>query len=747
MFQLLATFFNLIRYRRGNTTAQPLHCKQATRVAFMQPCVQLRSFTAAAAVLLIACCLFILTPLDTIRADGAATGDPALNFLQSTLWSFVQMVGGAIVTAGGLTLESSLSHLVFGMGELLRASVGIAINTVWVVVRDTFNLLFIFGLIFIGLKIIWNSEDSRARSSLSRLIVAALLINFSLFIAKFIVDFSNIAAIQVYSLIKTLPIGSDPGWWTSGGGIASYVMHLTSLQSIGNIAETAGGYGIMIMVFIFYVFTGLVFFAGAIMLVSRFIFLCLYLIFSPVMFLGHIMPNFESVTQRWWDGFLKNAFFAPAYLFCVYIALRILASAQGTLTTESLSEGLETIGAGANAVTAGASAGAGDFSTTGATILFLVLSLGFMIAAIMAGQSMSMGGSKFSMGMMQGAQRRMRRAVGGATAGAAARLGRNTVGAAAHSYANSNFAKSKTNTLLGRAAHKASTRVADSSFDARQVAGAGKALGIGTGKKGGFTSSVKADAATQKKYLESIHGDLDDAEKERAVTTAKAADIDYTGKVNKKTELEASRQNDTKALTESEKELRDLNQKLNSSFSLSSKEKDAVQKDIVSKQTEISELKTRVTAADTEINKADQAIAEAGKAIEARVEYANELAYIKAMNSTARWKKMIAVGVAGVGGAAAVGTAAILAAPVAVPVALGAAAVTAGAAGYGSKYHTERIQKSSRDEYGADGVKKKKSSGEQKRIKELAKAVTDTNESSEDTGSTDSQNEQKGSAS
>jgi hypothetical protein len=82
-------------------------------------------------------------------------------------------------------------------GNVTGTGIGAAIDTLWSVVRDFFNIIFIFAIIYLGFKMILGSDDSGTKRALVYLIIAALLVNFSLFISKFIVDFSNILAEQV----------------------------------------------------------------------------------------------------------------------------------------------------------------------------------------------------------------------------------------------------------------------------------------------------------------------------------------------------------------------------------------------------------------------------------------------------------------------------------------------------------------------------------------------------------------------
>ncbi|MDA8597083.1 hypothetical protein N9L26_01960, partial [Candidatus Pacebacteria bacterium] len=131
---------------------------------------------------------------------------PAYAFAEETVYWIVVSVFGFAVQLGGLILDFGFSRLVVGMGGLLigganGTGIGVAIDSLWTVIRDLFNILFILGLIWIGFQTILTVNGSDYKKQLAYLIAAALLINFSLFGAKLIVDIANLSATQIYGQI------------------------------------------------------------------------------------------------------------------------------------------------------------------------------------------------------------------------------------------------------------------------------------------------------------------------------------------------------------------------------------------------------------------------------------------------------------------------------------------------------------------------------------------------------------------
>ena len=71
----------------------------------------------------------------------------------------------------------------------------------WTAVRDIANMAFIFILIYIAVVIIFKAETSGTMTMLAWVVVMALLINFSFFLTRVVVDAGNILAVQFYNAI------------------------------------------------------------------------------------------------------------------------------------------------------------------------------------------------------------------------------------------------------------------------------------------------------------------------------------------------------------------------------------------------------------------------------------------------------------------------------------------------------------------------------------------------------------------
>ncbi len=369
---------------------------------------------------------------------------------ESKIYNISVAMGGWVIALGGSIFDLAVQKVVLEMGcwfvkdggqgcaeSAGNGSLGAVVNALWTVVRDLFNILFIFSLVWIGLKTILSADDTGTQRALGWLIVAALLINFSLYFTKVIVDVANYTAVAIHS-VATQGIkgtygfevgevtldgddavnsqGAGGGYTADGKSIASAYMETLRISSwfSGNPLKEVGQVVLFsIMVLLFSIILGMTLAFGGLMLVSRFIALIIFMIFSPAMFLGWVLPSFKQYSDMWWKKFIGYAFFAPAYIFMLYIGLYTMIQLKGTMGTGKYASSI----------------GETWTKDTFTIFLFFAIGVGFLIAATKVGQSMSVQGANVAMNTTQGALRRMRNGATwvpryGASWGASAAVGK-----------------------------------------------------------------------------------------------------------------------------------------------------------------------------------------------------------------------------------------------------------------------------------------------------------------------------------
>ncbi|NCO61848.1 hypothetical protein GW879_00120, partial [Candidatus Kaiserbacteria bacterium] len=252
---------------------------------------------------------------------------PQISFAEDTstigeiIYGFVLKYYGGFMGLFGSFFDYSVNDFIIGFGDKFKNSgIGFQINKSWGLVRDIFNLTFIFGLVYIGFQMILGSGNS-AKSALAHLISAALLVNFSLYITKFVIDFSNLAAAEIFKAF-------------SGQGIGTSFINMLGFSNVLNFNAPAGeniawmyifGLATLLTVMIY------VFATAAIMITIRFVVLNIYMVASPIMFLGLVFPSMAGYSQKYWGGFLRQAFFAPALIFMLYLSYNVTRGYSGLM--------------------------------------------------------------------------------------------------------------------------------------------------------------------------------------------------------------------------------------------------------------------------------------------------------------------------------------------------------------------------------------------------------------------------------
>ena len=399
--------------------------------------------------------LLMLVPLLSFAQEAT--------WFQKGLWSLVVGFFGRLVGLAGLALDWGVNEYVVGFGtNFLTSGIGGAVDILWVAVRDIFNITFIFGLVFIGLKMILNSDDPGTRRWLVSLIMAALLVNFSLYITKTVVDFSNIMATQI---AKGFPTNTDGDITVSEGFMSTFgiqqILSKGDTSSMPSHVQTDGAaYAYIFGAMILFIVTAFVFAAGAIMLFIRYAALCLYMVLSPLMFLSWVFPQMSGITSKYWHGFLGRSFFAPIYLLLVYFSIYLLNAWAKVISAN-----------GGKADYANTFSGMGNttLKSFDATLPPFILACIFMIASVIVANKMGADGASTMIGFgknLQGrAQRSLQRAAIRTTKSAAA----NTAGRGARrlSYATgaaldrqiSRMQNANKNTVAGKLARKVGNSV------------------------------------------------------------------------------------------------------------------------------------------------------------------------------------------------------------------------------------------------------------------------------------------------
>ena len=185
----------------------------------------------------------------------------------------------AITYISGSVLNYVIKYTIVDMSTHVGEA---KISDAWGIIRDVANMGFIFVLLYAAIMtIIGQGQDNR--KLIVNVIVAAVLINFSLFFTKLVIDAANMLALLFYGAMvpaEALVKGGD----FINAGLANSIMEPLRIQSIWKAAGEINGSQLLVIGVLGSVvalITAFVFFAIAIMLVIRFVALLFVMVLSP----------------------------------------------------------------------------------------------------------------------------------------------------------------------------------------------------------------------------------------------------------------------------------------------------------------------------------------------------------------------------------------------------------------------------------------------------------------------------------
>ncbi len=355
--------------------------------------------------------------------------------LEVTSWigNIVTYVFALLLWASSGIFDIVVNFSILNIGTWFKLPL---VASAWRLMRDFANIFFVFVLLYIAIGTIFDLKGvgQGLQKTIVGVIVIALLVNFSGFFVRVVVDASNIIAYEFYSGIKkgdsTFSLGTnlvqkmdlgarfiDPSSLEDAKAQAGGVFNNSPIPEEGAVDKLsflsiiAGTFGNILIILA----TSFVLLTAAILFIIRTITLLFIYIIAPFAFVSKIIPikSFNKF-DKWSDTLIKQSFFAPAFLIPLYLVFLILGP-TGISHLASTAKGTE------------------GWAFIGQDSLLLVMAdvfiLGLIIACIFIAQSLSAIGLGFATGVAGKANalgvRNIGRFVGRPVATVAGKLGGN----------------------------------------------------------------------------------------------------------------------------------------------------------------------------------------------------------------------------------------------------------------------------------------------------------------------------------
>jgi hypothetical protein len=266
---------------------------------------------------------FFLTPLHAYAQgfnllDFASLGiDVVYGLLGKIFWSLGIIAGWLVWLIGQMIDYATTMSLTAGFYD------SPAIDAGWSVIRDLCNMIFIFVLIYTGLSTVLNIGNAVViKKMLTSVVIAALLINFSLFITKVVIDVSNVGTAWFVQGVKN--IGGGVGVSDSVRSVLQ-MDKLVENEDFGARAVTKESFVAGIAFLIINCVAIYVFFQVAFFLIARIVAFIFLLVTSPLGFLGGLgLKQLDSYSKKWWEELQAQALMAPMFFLMLYLTLFIV---------------------------------------------------------------------------------------------------------------------------------------------------------------------------------------------------------------------------------------------------------------------------------------------------------------------------------------------------------------------------------------------------------------------------------------
>lgn len=452
------------------------------------------------------------------KAGNTSIGQDIAELIAKVIYVFTVGLGSSIAFVASyffnFAVFISLNSTAYAVDFLAQS---------WTQVRDIANMGFIFILIYIAINITLSAETGKTMQTLVRVVTIALIINFSFFFVRMVIDGGNILAINFYnattdqtvedSLQKadlTTNITSTAVSTLSGGSkgakdLTANIMGAIQITNIlneksfkafaqNNSQSTDGGFFTMLIALSFiYISVGIIFgllaamfFTVGIKFITRVVVLWIVIIAAPLALLMYAIPNSKAqgYFSEWLKALITYSVYPAIFLFLYIIIIKF---------TLGLAGGGSLIG---NVFTSVNDSNAIGLPYILGLIANISIRFGFVMILLYLAMQASNAVSKMGGSLAQKITARPDALLGSLAFGGVGWVGRNTVGRGAYNLSRSETMRDlASKSIVGRALWRGTTKVGGSSFDARGV-GKGEFLKdahVGkAGGKGGFQAAVAA---------------------------------------------------------------------------------------------------------------------------------------------------------------------------------------------------------------------------------------------------------------
>lgn len=351
----------------------------------------------AVGVLILVGGLILLIPADAVHAGAGDTSLKWFAKIQQYVAAFLSWIIYYLVIyplSWFIVMLFQILTAVASYNEFLSSA---AVVKGWVVVRDIANMSIIIFLLIIAFSIMLRLESYGNRKILAKLLLMAVLINFSKTICGFFIDISQLVMLTFVNGFKFI---------TGVSLVRS--MQLDKMMSMSNVKKNASNdvsillkaIATLVLASLFMFVVLAVVIVIIMTLIWRIVNLWMLVILSPLAFLASAVPFLKQFTGDWYKKFTNFLVNGPILAFFLWLSLTIMNGLQQVNNADPQIAAQS----GVSKLTADVGDTLGTSLTeafTGGNITLLLISVGLLVGSLVLSAQFGALGANAAYGMIK----------------------------------------------------------------------------------------------------------------------------------------------------------------------------------------------------------------------------------------------------------------------------------------------------------------------------------------------------------
>ena len=224
-----------------------------------------------------------------------------------------------------------LTRILMGFMSYNSFVTAYAVTVGWTLVRDVSNLFFVLILLIIAIATILRIESYNFKRLLPKVVLMAILINFSRLICGVFIDFSQVVMMTFVAafaktvgaggsnLIQLLKINEMINAASGQNGSAK----LESDTSATNNISLTGLIVTCLLAIIMLLIAIMVILVMVAVIIMRMIMLWMFVVLSPLAYILAAFPQGQRYAQQWWQEFSKYVIVGPVLAFFLWLSFTV----------------------------------------------------------------------------------------------------------------------------------------------------------------------------------------------------------------------------------------------------------------------------------------------------------------------------------------------------------------------------------------------------------------------------------------